>query len=197
MGYVKKSNHLSSLLLINNNLHIDIIFDANDSLEIHNPDGNQDSAAIHDIILESAVSTICDNEDSVAAVDAEDKVICYRNWLGLMKGNLKSTFEKNGKTFERKLNPDQNYISKEGKKLKLHGRSLLLIRNVGHLMTNSAITLKDGSEIPEGIMDAFITSAACLHDINKKSNSRTGSIYVVKPKMHGPEETAFTDLNFY
>jgi len=196
IGYVKKSDYLSSLLLINNNLHIDIIFDMNDSLEIHNPDGNQDSAAIHDIILESAVSTICDNEDSVAAVDAEDKVICYRNWLGLMKGNLKSTFEKNGKTYKRKLNPDRNYISKDGKEIKLHGRSLLLIRNVGHLMTNPAITLKDGSEIPEGIMDAFITSAACLHDLNKKDNSRSGSIYIVKPKMHGPDETAFTDLIF-
>jgi malate synthase len=196
VGYVKKLDHLSSLLLINNNLHIDIIFDINNSLEIHNPEGNQDNAAIHDVILESAVSTICDNEDSVAAVDAEDKVICYRNWLGLMKGNLNSTFKKNGKNFERKLNPDRNYTSKDGKSLKLHGRSLLLIRNVGHLMTNPAITLKDGSEIPEGIMDAFITAAACLHDINKKGNSRTGSIYVVKPKMHGPEETAFTDLIF-
>ncbi|MDA9597459.1 malate synthase G [Candidatus Pelagibacter sp.] len=196
IGYVKKSNHLSSLLLINNNLHIDIIFDINDSLEIHNPDGNQDSAAIHDIILESAISTICDNEDSVAAVDAEDKVICYRNWLGLMKGNLNSTFKKNGKTIERILNSDRDYITKEGKELKLHGRSLLLIRNVGHLMKNPAITLKDGSEIPEGIMDAFITSAACLHDMNKKGNSRTGSIYIVKPKMHGPDESAFTDLIF-
>jgi len=196
VGYVKKSDHLSSLLLINNNLHIDIIFDINNSLEVHNPDGNQDNAAIHDIVLESAVSTICDNEDSVAAVDAEDKVICYRNWLGLMMGNLKSKFKKKGKTFERKLNPDRSYISKDGKELKLHGRSLLLIRNVGHLMTNPAITLKDGSEIPEGIMDAFITSAACLHDINKKGNSRAGSIYIVKPKMHGPEETAFTDLIF-
>ena len=196
VGYVKKLNYLSSLLLINNNLHIDIIFDKNDSLEIHNPDGNQDSAAIHDIILESAVSTICDNEDSVAAVDAEDKVICYRNWLGLMKGDLNSTFKKSGKTIERKLNSDRSYISKNGKELKLHGRSLLLIRNVGHLMTNPAITLKDGSEIPEGIMDAFITSAACLHDINKKGNSRTGSIYIVKPKMHGPDESAFTDLIF-
>jgi len=196
VGYVKESNQLSSLLLINNNLHIDIIFDINNSLEIHNPDGNQDGAAIHDIILESALSTICDNEDSVAAVDAEDKVVCYRNWLGLMKGNLKSTFKKNGKIFERKLNPDRNYISKDGREINLHGRSLLLIRNVGHLMTNSAITLKDGSEIPEGIMDAFITSAACLHDINKKGNSRTGSIYIVKPKMHGPDETAFTDLIF-
>jgi len=196
VGYVKKSNHLSSLLLINNNLHIDIIFDVNNSLEIHNPEGNQDSAAIHDIVLESAVSTICDNEDSVAAVDAEDKVICYRNWLGLMKGNLNSIFKKNDKTVERKLNSDRSYISKDGKRLKLHGRSLLLIRNVGHLMNNSAITLKNGSEIPEGIMDAFITSAACLHDINKKGNSRTGSIYIVKPKMHGPDESAFTDLIF-
>jgi len=196
VGYVKKSNHLSSLLLINNNLHLDIIFDENDSLETHNPDGNQDSAAIHDIILESAVSTICDNEDSVAAVDADDKVVCYRNWLGLMRGNLHSTFEKNGKTFERNLNPDRNYITRDGNKLKLHGRSLLLVRNVGHLMSNPAITLKDGSEIPEGIMDAFITSTAFLHDLNKKGNSRTGSVYIVKPKMHGPEETAFTDLIF-
>ena len=113
-----------------------------------------------------------------------------------MKGDLKSTFEKNGKTYERKLNPDRSYISKDGKGLKLHGRSLLLIRNVGHLMTNPAIILKDGSEIPEGIMDAFITSAACLHDIKKKGNSRSGSIYIVKPKMHGPDETSFTDLIF-
>jgi len=196
IGYVKKADHLSSLLLKNNNLHIDIIFDADNSLEIHNPDGNQDSAAIHDIILESAISTICDNEDSVAAVDAEDKVICYRNWLGLMKGDLKSQFKKKGATHERKLNGDRSYTSKDGADLKLHGRSLLLIRNVGHLMTNSAITLKNGSEIPEGIMDAFITTAACLHDLNKKSNSRTGSIYIVKPKMHGPDETSFTDLIF-
>ena len=196
IGYSKKSNHLSSLLLINNNLHIDIVFDIDDSLEVHNPDGNQDSAAIHDIILESAISTICDNEDSVAAVDAEDKVICYRNWLGLMKSSLNSKFKKNDKTVERKLNFDRSYISKDGKELKLHGRSLLLIRNVGHLMKNPAITLNDGSEIPEGIMDAFITSAACLHDINKKGNSRTGSIYIVKPKMHGPDESAFTDLIF-
>ncbi|NQW07605.1 MAG: malate synthase G [Candidatus Pelagibacter sp.] len=196
IGYVKKADHLSSLLLKNNNLHIDIIFDADNSLEIHNPDGNQDSAAIHDIILESAISTICDNEDSVAAVDAEDKVICYRNWLGLMKGDLKSQFKKKGVTHERKLNGDRSYTSKDGTDLKLHGRSLLLIRNVGHLMTNSAITLKNGSEIPEGIMDAFITTAACLHDLNKKSTSRTGSIYIVKPKMHGPDETSFTDLIF-
>ncbi|MDC0043770.1 malate synthase G [Candidatus Pelagibacter sp.] len=196
IGYVKKSNNLSSLLLKNNHLHIDIIFDLNDSLEVHNPEGNQDSAAIHDIILESAISTICDNEDSVAAVDAEDKVICYQNWLGLMKGNLKTEFVKNEKKLERKLNLDRNYTSCDGKKIKLHGRSLLLIRNVGHLMTNPAITLKDGSEIPEGIMDAFITSAACLHDLKSGGNSRNKSIYIVKPKMHGPDEAAFTDLIF-
>ena len=113
-----------------------------------------------------------------------------------MKGNLKIQFEKNGKKLERKLNPDRSYISKEGKDLKLHGRSLLLIRNVGHLMTNPSIILKDGSEIPEGIMDAFFTTAAAIHDLKRKKNSRKGSIYIVKPKMHGPEETAFTDLIF-
>jgi malate synthase len=190
IGHRGEANNPSAVILKNNNLHIEIIIDPNAF------SAQQDPAKISDIIVEAAVSTICDNEDSVAAVDADDKVICYRNWLGLMKGNLKSTFEKNGKTYERKLNPDRSYISKDGKGLKLHGRSLLLVRNVGHLMTNSAITLKDGSEIPEGIMDAFITSAACLHDIKKKGNSRSGSIYIVKPKMHGPDETSFTDLIF-
>ena len=190
IGHRGEANDPSAIILKNNNLHIEIIIDPNAF------SAQQDPAKISDIIVEAAVSTICDNEDSVAAVDADDKVICYRNWLGLMKGDLKSTFEKNGKTYERKLNPDRSYISKDGKGLKLHGRSLLLVRNVGHLMTNSAITLKDGSEIPEGIMDAFITSAACLHDIKKKGNSRTGSIYIVKPKMHGPDETSFTDLIF-
>jgi malate synthase len=190
IGHRGKSTDPSAIILKNNNLHVEIIIDPNAF------SAQQDSAKISDIIVEAAVSTICDNEDSVAAVDAEDKVICYRNWLGLMKGDLKSTFKKNGKTYERKLNPDRSYISKDGKELKLHGRSLLLIRNVGHLMTNSAILLKDGSEIAEGIMDAFITSAACLHDINRKGNSRNGSIYIVKPKMHGPDETSFTDLIF-
>jgi len=190
VGHRGEVSNPSAIILKNNNLHIEIIVDSKAF------SAQQDPAKISDIIVEAAVSTICDNEDSVAAVDAEDKVVCYRNWLGLMKGNLKSIFKKNGKTYERKLNPDRSYISQNGKKLKLHGRSLLLVRNVGHLMTNPAIILKDGSEIPEGIMDAFITSAACLHDIDRKGNSRSGSIYIVKPKMHGPDETSFTDLIF-
>ena len=196
VGYVKKSNNLSSLLLINNNLHIDIIFDLDGTLEINNPEGNQDKVAMHDIFLESAISTICDHEDSVAAVDAEDKVLGYKNWLGLMKGDLNAEFKKKGKKYLRKLNLDRNYLSPNGKKFKLHGRALLLNRNVGHLMTNPAILLKDGSECPEGILDAFITSATCLHDFKRKGNSRTNSIYIVKPKMHGPDETAFTNLIF-
>ena len=196
VGYNKKLNKVSSILFKNNNLHIDIIFDQIGDLEINNPEGNQDKIKIHDIILESAISTICDHEDSVAAVDAEDKVNGYRNWLRLMKGDLKSEFTKNKKKIFRKLNPDRNYISTKGKKFRLHGRSLLLNRNVGHLMTNSAILLKDGSECPEGLMDAFITSAACLHDFKKKRNSKKKSIYIVKPKMHGPEECNFTNLIF-
>jgi malate synthase len=190
IGHRGEANNPSAIILKNNNLHVEIII---------NPkafSATQDPAGISDIIVEAAVSTICDNEDSIAAVDAEDKIICYRNWLGLMTGDLKSKFEKNGKIFERKLNPNRSYISKDGMGLKLHGRSLLLIRNVGHLMTSSAIFLKDGSEIPEGIMDAFITSAACMHDLVKRENSRTGSIYIVKPKIHGPDETAFTNLIF-
>ena len=180
----------SAIILKNNNLHFEIIINPKAFSAAH------DIAGISDVISESAISTICDNEDSVAAVDAEDKIICYKNWLGLMKGNLKIQFEKNGKNLERKLNPDRSYISRDGKGLRLHGRSLLLIRNVGHLMTNSAIILKDGSEVPEGIMDAFMTTAAALHDLKKRNNSRKGSIYIVKPKMHGPDETAFTDLIF-
>ncbi len=195
VGY-KKKNNFSSLLFINNNLHMDIVFDQSGKLEINNPDGNQDPLKIHDIFLESAVSTICDHEDSVAAVDAEDKVLGYRNWLHLMKGSLKAKFKKNNKLITRKLNQDRNYISSSGKKIKLHGRSLLLNRNVGHLMTNPAILLKDGSECPEGILDAFVTSAACLHDFKRKGNSRKNSIYIVKPKMHGPDECAFTNLIF-
>ena len=196
VGYKLDKKKLSSLLFKNNNLHIDILFDYSEKLEINNPDGNQDPLKIHDIILESAISTICDHEDSVAAVDAEDKVVGYRNWLLLMKGNLSSTFKKKGKIIKRNLNSDREYRSLKNQKIKLHGRSLLLNRNVGHLMTNHAILLKDGSECPEGILDAFITSAACLHDFKRKGNSKTNSIYIVKPKMHGPEECAFTNLIF-
>ena len=190
IGHRGDINKPSAVILKNNNLHFEIIINPKAFSAAH------DIAGISDVIAESAVSTICDNEDSVAAVDAEDKVICYRNWLGLMKGDLKIQFEKNGKNLERKLNPDRSYISRDGKGLKLHGRSLLLVRNVGHLMTNPSILLKDGTEVPEGIMDAFITSAAALHDFKKRRNSRAGSIYIVKPKMHGPDECAFTDLIF-
>ena len=190
IGHRGDADKPKAIILRNNKLHFEIIINPEAFSAAH------DVAGISDVIAESAVSTICDNEDSVAAVDAEDKVVCYKNWLGLMRGDLKVEFEKNGKVLERKLNPDRSYISKEGKDLKLHGRSLLLIRNVGHLMTNSSILLKDGSEIPEGIMDAFITTTAALHDLKKKRNSRKGSIYIVKPKMHGPEETEFTDLIF-
>ena len=190
IGHRGEADNPSAIILKNNNLHIEILRDRRAF------SAQQDYAGISDIILESAISTICDNEDSVAAVDAADKVICYRNWLGLMKGTLKTQFKKGGKLLERKLNPNRSYISKEGKGLKLHGRSLLLIRNVGHLMTNPSIILSNGNEVPEGIMDAFITVAAALHDLKNKNNSRTGSIYIVKPKMHGPEETEFTDLIF-
>ena len=190
IGHRGDANKPEAVILKNNNLHFEIIINPRAFSAAH------DIAGISDVIAESAISTICDNEDSVAAVDAEDKVACYKNWLGLMKGNLKVQFEKKGKILERKLNPDRSYISKEGQGLKLHGRSLLLIRNVGHLMTNSSILLKDNSEIPEGIMDAFITTAAGLHDLKRKKNSKKGSIYIVKPKMHGPDETAFTDLIF-
>ena len=190
VGHRGDANKPSAVIIKNNNLHFEIIINPKAFSAAH------DIAGISDVIAESAISTICDNEDSVAAVDSEDKIACYKNWLGLMKGNLKIQFEKNGKKLERKLNPDRSYISKEGKDLKLHGRSLLLIRNVGHLMTNPSIILKDGSEIPEGIMDAFFTTAAAIHDLKRKKNSRTGSIYIVKPKMHGPDETAFTDLIF-
>ena len=190
IGHRGDAKKPDAIILKNNNLHFEIIINPKAFSAAH------DIAGISDVIVESAVSTICDNEDSVAAVDAKDKIVCYKNWLGLMKGDLKIQFEKNGKNLERKLNPDRSYISREGKGLKLHGRSLLLVRNVGHLMTNPSIILKNGSEVPEGIMDAFMTSAAALHDLKKKRNSRTGSIYIVKPKMHGPDECAFTDLIF-
>ena len=202
VGYSGTSGELSSLLLKKNNLHIDIIFDPDNKLEVFNPNGNQDKAKVHDIILESAITTIMDHEDSVAAVDAEDKVLGYKNWLGLMKGNLQTEFEKGGKKITRKLNPDRVYTKSEKKgepdfnEIKLHGRALMLNRNVGHLMTNSSILLKDGSEIPEGLLDAFITVTAAIHDFKRRGNSKTNSVYIVKPKMHGPDEAAFTDLIF-
>mgnify|MGYP001491332162 CR=1 FL=1 len=190
IGFNGKEDNPTSVLIKNNNLHIDILIDSNHKI------GKSDKASISDIIIESALSTIIDNEDSVAAVDGEDKVKCYRNWLGLMKGDLTANMEKNGKKFVRKLNPNRNYISKDGKKISLHGRALLLNRNVGHLMTNPAIILKDGTEIPEGIMDAFVSTLCALHDFKNQKNSRTGSVYIVKPKMHGPEEVAFTNKLF-
>jgi len=196
VGYTKKLNNLSSLLFVNNNLHIDITFDPDGTLEVFNPEGNQDKASIHDVFIESAITTIMDHEDSVAAVDAEDKVLGYKNWLGLMKGNLQTEMGKKGKKFTRKLNPDREYAAPDGSKIRLRGRALMLNRNVGHLMTNPSILLKDGSEIPEGILDAFITTSAAIHDFKSKKNSRTNSVYIVKPKMHGPDEVAFTDLIF-
>ena len=185
VGYQGQLDNPLCILLKNNNLHVEIIIDKSGVI------GAKDPAGINDIIIESALTTIQDCEDSIAAVDAEDKVLAYRNWLGLMKGDLQDTFEKNGTKITRELNPDKVYQSKNGE-FKLPGRSVMLIRNVGHLMTNPAILLKNGEEIPEGIMDAMITSLIAIHDIKfKKLNSRAGSVYIVKPKMHGPDEVKF------
>ncbi len=189
-GYRSDKKNLKGVLLINNGLHVELIINPY-AFHAHN-----DPIGLSDLVIESAVSTIVDHEDSVAAVDAEDKVLGYKNWLGLMKGDLNVNFEKNGKKFKRVLNSDRKYVSSKGKVFWLHGRALLLNRNVGHLMRTPSILLSNGSEAPEGIIDAFITSAACLHDFVKKVNSRTKSIYIVKPKMHGPDEVAFTDEIF-
>ena len=190
IGFRGSNDNPSAIILKNNNLHIEIIINRQAF------SAKSDPAGIADIIVEAAVTTICDHEDSVASVDASDKVTGYRNWLGLMKGELKSNFVKKGKNFVRKLNPDRSFIAKDGSKSKLKGRALLLNRNTGHLMTNPSILLDDGSEIPEGIMDAFITSLCSMHDLKSRKNSITGSIMIVKPKQHGPDECEFTDLIF-
>jgi len=192
-GYVEEDGQLSRILLCNHRLHIEIQIDRDHPVaELH-------PAGVRDVQMESAITTIMDCEDSVAAVDAEDKVQVYSNWLGLMRGDLTETFHKQGKPLERKLNPDREYTASRGGALVLQGRSLMLIRNVGHLMTNSAVLDASGGEVPEGMLDALITGLIAMHDLRGNGlyrNSRTGSVYIVKPKMHGPEEVAFTNTLF-
>tara|TARA_B100001063_G_scaffold147974_1_gene138131 strand:+ start:2111 stop:4279 length:2169 start_codon:yes stop_codon:yes gene_type:complete len=188
-GYQGSPDQPSGVLLKNNNLHAEIQIDPSHSV------GATDPAGIKDVLLESAITTIQDCEDSVAAVDGEDKVTVYRNWLGLMKGDLKETFIKGDSEMTRSLNPDRSYIAPDGSNFQLSGRSLMLVRNVGHLMTNPAILDQDGNEVPEGILDAMFTICIAMHDLSGNSgikNSQAGSVYIVKPKMHGPDEVQFT-----
>ena len=193
VGYVGEAAAPKGVLLKNNGLHFEIQIDAS------SPIGQTDAAGVKDVLMEAALTTIMDCEDSVAAVDADDKVIAYKNWLGLMKGDLAEAVAKGGKTFTRTMNADRVYTAADGSELSLHGRSMLFIRNVGHLMTNDAIIDKDGFEVPEGIMDGLVTSLIALHNLKgntSRRNTRTGSVYIVKPKMHGPEEVAFANELF-
>ena len=193
VGYEGLPEAPSAIALRNHGLHVVLVFDRT------HPIGKSSPSGLADVVLESALSAIIDCEDSVACVDAEDKVVAYRNWLGLMKGDLSETFEKSGKSVTRKLNADREFLDSDGSTVALKGRALLLVRNVGHLMTNPAILDKDGNQIFEGLMDALITSLIAMHDLQKSKgvrNSTAGSVYVVKPKMHGPEEVAFANEIF-